>query len=314
MASKEVIEAKKQYMDFLKTIQPKTRELMREYLDKVEKSVGAGEITLAQMPAIKKEIATAAKEFNKGMKEVTKQYAFDGVKQARKAKEVQYLPYLDKARKELSKGVGKKVADEILETPRIKTVFGGGLDKKITDKVWDRVWPDKLNVDDRINRLSKRLYDKAEQIIRQGVIEGTSAVKLGKQIEEATGVEGRMATRLAATTIGQTYNAAQAEISIQTVFVEGILIERAIDGDENCEICDFHAGSVGGSGKEFYKEDFGGQTYDVYVMANAPIYHNNCKCMCSDITIPIEKFITDAREEYANEKGYSSWNEMMMNK
>ena len=36
-------------------------------------------------------------------------------------------------------------------------------------------------------------------------------------------------------------------------------------------------------GKEYFKDDFGGRSYDLYVMANTPSFHPFCKCEVEDI-------------------------------
>ncbi|MDT8901159.1 hypothetical protein [Anaeroselena agilis] len=219
---------------------------------------------------------------------------------AKKAKAAEYAPYLASMQRLLSaRGLPAATISEMTNLQRLVPMFGGGLDQKIIDGVWNKVWPDALTVDDRIRLLSQRALKFSEATIKQGIREGKSAWNIMQELRghfEVEGLERKAAFRLTAHTTNMVYHTAQAEISIQANFVMGIRIVRGMygDADPTCDICDEHGGQ---DFKEYYKDDFGGRSYDLYVMANAPAYHVNCNCGVEDITEDAATFIQRAREE-----------------
>jgi len=216
---------------------------------------------------------------------------------AKDSKIVQYTKYLNQC-----KQIAKKyeIAPKVFELKNIVPIFGGGMDKTLLEKVWNKAYPDNLNVDDRIDKLGKSIKDKVELYLKQGISNGTSSRDIAKEIADNLNIERNSAIRLAVSTTNTMYNTAQAEISIQAIFVIGIKITRDADGSEKCDVCAEHGGEVGGDGIEYYKTDFGGDDYDLYVIANAPTYHNNCKCSVEDIIESAEQFVQRARNEYKN--------------
>ena len=213
---------------------------------------------------------------------------------AKESKASEYAPILSGARRILkSSGASAAEIERVTSLVRVSAYFGGGLDEQVIGKVWNKVWPDALNVDQRIQRLSMKATDYAEKVIRQGIAEGKSAVDMMNQIDAhfvAEGIEARAAFRLAAHTTNMTYEAARAAISMDVNFVMGIRIVRGMFGpaSDTCEICYEHGGD---DFKEYYKANGD----DLAILADQPPYHSNCNCGTEDITETAEQFVQMAR-------------------
>lgn len=274
------------------------RKALLNYLDKVEANNTNGNFNLSQTVNIKK----ATRELEAELNDLLRENSVYAIDLAKKEKAADFAPYLAQVQRLLcTQGMTVQAAKELTSLSKLVPVFGGGLDNQILNGVWHKVWPDALSVDDRIRRLSSKTMDFTERTVKQGVSEGKSAANIMKELRqhfEVEGLERKAAFRLAAHTTNMCYEAAQAEISLGANFVMGIRITRAVDGSETCDICAEHAGEVGGPGKEYFKDDFGGRSYDLYVMTNAPGYHPFCKCEVEDILEDAVTLAKRAIEEY----------------
>lgn len=213
---------------------------------------------------------------------------------AKESKASEYEPILSGAKRILkSSGASAAEIEKVISLPRVSAYFGGGLDDQIIGKVWNKVWPDALNVDQRVQRLSLKATDFAEKVIRQGIAEGKSAVDMMNMIDAhfvAEGIEAKAAFRLAAHTTNMTYEAARAAISMDVNFVMGLRIVRGMFGpaSETCEICFEHGG-------DDYKEYYKANGDDLAILADQPPYHSNCNCGTEDIMETAEQFVQMAR-------------------
>ena len=249
------------------------------------------------------------KELEQHLHDILKERSVIAIDFAKKVKAAEFEPYLTQVQRLLlAQGVAQVEVMSITDLNQVSMVFGGGLDEKILNSVWHKVWPDALNVDDRIKLLGQKTLQFTEQTVKQGISAGKSAANIARDLRqhfEVEGLERRAAFRLAAYTTNTCYHQAQAEISVGASFVMGIRITRAPDGSETCDICYEHGGEVGGSGKEYYKDDFGGRSYDLFVMANGPGYHPYCKCEIEDIFLSAHDFVrnfADRASHYQYEK------------
>lgn len=282
------------------------REAILDFLEVVIKNHTDGEFNLQQTITVRKATQQLEKKLT-GIINDTSVYAID---QAKKAKAADFQPYLAEVQRLLvARGIPLAAAKEVTQLPRMVPIFGGGLDKQILDSVWNKVWPDALNVDDRVKRLSQKARIFTELTIKQGVSEGKSAANIAKELRQhflVEGMERKAAFRLAAHTTNMCYEAAQAEISIQAAFVTGVRIRRGVHGriSKNCQICLEHGGL---DHKDYYKEAFGGQDVDMWVMANAPAYHTHCNCGVETIYEDAVQFIENARKGTSVQSVRGKW-------
>lgn len=295
MADKETLQARVEYIALLRFLDDKSKAIMINFLSVVENDVLQSGSAKVDMVALNKAIKTLRMQYTELIKTSTDNAFEYGVK----IKEIEFDKYLSKVEKVLA---GQKITDieKKAITSEIQVQFGGGLEAKVIDSVWNKVWPDALNVDDRIARLSLKVKQFTEQTIKQGIILGDSAANIAKKLRDHFGIEGlerKAAFRLAAHTTNMVYQATQAEVSIQANFVMGIRIVRGMWGNisPNCTICREHGGE---SSKEYYKSDFGGRDVDLWVLANMPPYHSNCSCGIEQIVEDAIEFIRKARAEY----------------
>ncbi len=296
MADEEILQARAEYIALLKLLDDKSKAIMIKFLSMVENDVLQSSSTKVDMIALNKAIKTLRTQYTELIKTSTGKAVEYGVK----IKDIEFEKYLSKVEKVLA---GKNIPDieKKAITSEIKVQFGGGLEAKVIDSVWNKIWPDSLNVDDRIARLSLKVKQFTEQAIKQGVTTGDSAANIAKKLRnhfEIEGMERKAAFRLGAHTANMVYQATQAEISIQAKFVMGIRIVRGMWGNisPNCPICLEHGGTVS---KEYYKSYFGGRDVDLWVLANMPPYHNHCSCGIEQIIENAIEFIRKAREEFA---------------
>ena len=245
-----------------------------------------------------------SEELQQNIHNIIKNNSVIAIGYSKKVKAADFLPFLVQVQRlSNAQKLAPALAKEITDLTKISSVFGGGMDNEILDAVWNKVWPDALKVDDRINVLSQKMSQYVETTIKQGISEGKSSYNIYKDLRQHILVEGKERQalyRLAVHTTNSCYQQAQAEISIQANFVMGIRITRAVDGSETCDICAEHGGEVGGDGKEYFKDDFGGRSYDLYVMANTPSFHPFCKCEVEDIVEDASTFVQNALREYKN--------------
>jgi hypothetical protein len=209
------------------------------------------------------------------------------------------LSYMTKIGTDYIKGVKAATGQKMPYEKQMILEWGKGLDEKVLNAVWDKVWPDGNSLPDRTMRISQSAGRTAEDILRKGTSEGTSARDLSKLLHDALGIEKKAAFRLAAHTTNTAYHEANAEISMTMPFVMGIRIMRADDGSEDCDICSEHGGDVGGDGKEYRKSDFGGRDIDLWTMTNTPQYHPSCKCEVEYIEMDAFDFVQYAVEKYS---------------
>lgn len=297
--------AEEQYRRFLQTLDGDTRRILLNFLDKIEESVQAGSFGPNDVLKLRQAIEDLRSDYldmlRKGM--------IVGVDSAKKVKAAEFAPFVAGIQRLLlAQGVPIAATSKMMELQHLVPVFGGGLDKKIINSVWNKVWPDALNVDDRVKLLSERCRVYTENTIKQGISEGKSAYNIMRDLRnhfEVEGLERKAAFRLAAHTTNMTYQAAQAEISVQAKFVMGIRILRGVFGtaSEQCDICEEHGGPADGPGKEYYKSDFGGNDADIYVLANMPGYHPNCNCGIETIYEDARQFLKNALTG-SNDKTY----------
>lgn len=293
----EARKAKAEYEKLLKSLDAQSRQILSEHLDKIVSLIENGGISVMDMKHL-------SEELQQNINDIIKRNSVIAIDFAKKVKAADFMPFLAEVQRlSNAQKVAPAVVKEITSLNKISTVFGGGLDKNILNAVWNKVWPDALKVDDRINVLSKKMMQYVETTVKQGISEGKSSYNIYKDLKQHLLVEGKERQaiyRLAVHTTNSCYQQAQAEISIQANFVMGIRITRAVDGSETCDICAEHGGEVGGDGKEYFKDDFGGRSYDLYVMANAPGYHPNCRCEVEDIVEDAATFVKNALKEYKN--------------
>lgn len=292
-------QAKAEYNKLLKSLNAESREILIRHVDRIMEMVDAdGTVDLIQLQ----------KELQQEIHAMIKNKSVIAIDFAKKIKAADFKPYLAEVQRLLvAQKVPLAAAKEMSSVNRIISEFGGGLDSKILDGVWSKVWPDSLKVDDRIKLLSKKAMKFTEMTVKQGVSEGISAANIAKELRqhfEVEGLERKAAFRLAAHTTNMCYQTAQAEISIQANFVMGVRILRGVYGpaSDHCDICEEHAGPADGAGKEYYKDDFGGRNADLWIMTNAPAYHVNCNCGVENIYESAIDFVRKAREEYAKQK------------
>ncbi|OAM93694.1 hypothetical protein SAMN04515679_1797 [Pelosinus fermentans] len=267
-----------------------------QFLATVDKILLDGDFTTSKMLDLNKAILTLKNDYTKLIREGT----VKATESAKKLKGVEFKAYKAEVQRLLS-AQEVAAAEQVFILGKITAEFGGGLDAKVIDSVWNKVWPDALNVDDRIKRLSAKVKEFTERTIKQGISEGNSAANISRILREhfvIEGLEGKAAFRLAAHTTNMVYQATQAEISIQATFVMGIRIVRGMFGkiSPKCPICYEHGGD---SYKEYFKSYFGGRDIDLWVLANMPPYHSNCSCGIEQITEDAITFIQRARTEYA---------------
>ena len=297
MQSDDAKKARSEYNKLLKSLDAQARQALKEHLDLIGQMIDDGGISV-------KDIGVLVNDLQGRYKKILKDNAVIAIDFAKKVKAADFLPFLvEVQRLSNAQKVAPAVVKEITSLNKISPVFGGGLDKDILNAVWNKVWPDALKVDDRVNVLSKKMMQYVETTVKQGISEGKSSYNIYKDLKQHLLVEGKERQalyRLAVHTTNSCYQQAQAEISIQANFVMGIRITRAVDGSETCDICAEHGGEVGGDGKEYFKDDFGGRSYDLYVMANTPSFHPFCKCEVEDIVEDASTFVKNALKEYKN--------------
>lgn len=293
----EARKAKAEYEKLLKSLDAQSRQVISAHLDRIAAMIDSGGISAI-------DIKHLSEELQKGFHDIIKSNSVIAIDFAKKVKAADFTPFLAEVRRLSSvQKLAPAVVKDLTSLNKVSAVFGGGLDNKILDAVWGKVWPDSLKVNDRVNVLSKKMMQYVETTVKQGIGEGKSSYNIYKDLKQHLLVEGKERQalyRLAVHTTNSCYQQAQAEISIQANFVMGIRITRADDGSETCDICAEHGGEVGGEGKEYFKDDFGGRSYDLYVMTNAPGYHPNCRCEVEDITEDASTFIANALREYKN--------------
>lgn len=298
--------ARAEYDKLLKSLDNEARQILSVFLAKIEVLIDTGGFSINDLHKLSDELQQQVHEMIKSKSVIAIDFA-------KKVKAADFKPYLAEAQRLLiARKVPAYIAKEALSLNRISPVFGGGLDNKILDSVWNKVWPDALKVDDRIKLLSKKAMKFAEMTVKQGVSEGKSAANIAKELRqhfEVEGLERKAAFRLAAHTTNMCYQEAQAEISIGAKFVMGIRIMRGVYGpaSDNCDICEEHAGAPGGDGKEYYKDDFGGKDADLFVMAEMPGYHSNCNCGIETIYEDAAQFVENARNGANNHLYSEGW-------
>lgn len=297
MKNNDTFDSRAEYLALLRFLDEETRAIMVIFLSTVENSLLQDDLKNFDRTILDKAIKTLRTQYTELIKTSTE----NAVKYGIKIKEIEFKKYLSKVEKVLS-SQNISIVEKKAITGEIKVQFGGGLEAKVIDSVWNKVWPDALNVDDRIARLSAKVKQFTEQTIKQGITTGDSAVNMAKKLRdhfEIEGLERKAAFRLASHTTNMVYQATQAEISIQAKFVMGIRIVRGMWGNisANCPICLEHGGIVS---KEYYKTYFGGRDIDLWVLANMPPYHNHCSCGVEQIVEDAVTFIKRAQEEYAN--------------
>jgi hypothetical protein len=289
--------AKAEYERLLKSLDTQSRQVISAHLERLSQMIDDGGISVM-------DIKHLSEELQKGFHDIIKDNSILAIDFAKKVKAADFRPFMvEVQRLSNAQKLAPSVIKEITSLARVSPVFGGGLDKDILNAVWNKAWPDALKVDDRINVLSKKMMQYVETTVKQGISEGKSSYNIYKDLKQHLLVEGKERQalyRLAVHTTNSCYQQAQAEISIQANFVMGIRITRAVDGSETCDICAEHGGEVGGDGKEYFKDDFGGRSYDLYVMANAPGFHPNCRCEVEDIVEDASTFVQNALREYKN--------------
>ena len=293
----EARKAKAEYEKLLKSLDAQSRQVLSEHLNKIASLIENGGISVMDMKHL-------SEELQQNIHDIIKKNSVIAIDFAKKVKAADFLPFLAEVQRlSNAQKVAPAIVKEITSLNKISTVFGGGLDKDILNAVWNKVWPDALKVDDRVNVLSQKMMQYVETTVKQGISEGKSSYNIYKDLKQHILVEGKERQalyRLAVHTTNSCYQQAQAEISIQANFVMGIRITRAVDGSETCDICAEHGGEVGGDGKEYFKDDFGGRSYDLYVMANTPSFHPFCKCEVEDIVEDAATFVSNALKEYKN--------------
>jgi hypothetical protein len=298
--------AKAEYDKLLKSLDAETQEIFRQHLERQQALIASGGISLLEMQRL-------ADKLRSDIRNLIKSKAVIAIDFAKKVKAADFAPYLAEAQRLLAaQQIAAAVIKDVTSLNRISPVFGGGLDDKILDSVWNKVWPDALTVDDRIKLLSKKAMQFTEMTVKQGVSEGKSAANISydlKQHFEVEGLERKAAFRLAAHTTNMCYQSAQAEISIDAKFVMGIRIIRGFYGpaSENCDICEEHGGSADGDGKEYRKSDFGGNDADMFVMSEMPGYHPNCNCGIETIYEDAVQFVNNALNGTNDSSSHSGW-------
>lgn len=189
--------------------------------------------------------------------------------------------------------------------PMITAEWGGGLEERVLNLIWNKVWDDGKTLNDRIYRIGASTAQKTEQVVKAGIKEGLSSRDIAKKLNKELGLEKKAAFRLAVHSTNTAYNEATAEISMQMPFIMGVRIIRGMYGNasDNCHICEEHGGPADGSGKEYRKSDFGGRDIDMWIMTNSPEYHPNCNCGVEYIEMSASEFVKYARLKYGGGGG-----------
>lgn len=270
---------------YLKAIQPRLINIDKQLIQALEKTLNAN--TFNKTAA--KEITSAINSYKSSLHNIIATSSTRAIDKATDYKQAQYKPFLN------------KIKDSVpgIDIVKIIPSFGGGMDKDLLNKVWNKAYPDGLNVDDRINRLGLIQQNKIETILKKGITDGESAVNISKELQMSLQMERKAALRLAVNTTNTAYQTAQAELSIQAEFVMGIRIVRGMYGkiSPKCPICREHSGTTS---KDYYKSDFGGRDIDLWIMTNSPSYHNHCSCGIIDIIEDADTFTRKAREQFRN--------------
>lgn len=191
---------------------------------------------------------------------------------------------------------------------KIMAEWGGGLNEKVLNQVWSKVWEDGKSLKDRVERVSASVSKNAEKILKDGIKEGLSSRDIAKKMNIGLGIEKKAAFRLAVHSTNTAYHEAAAEVSMRMSFIMGIRIIRGMYGNasDQCDICEEHGGPADGSGFEYRKSDFGGRDMDLFVMTNSPQYHPNCNCGIEYLEMDAADFVEYAREKYGNGGGKKS--------
>ncbi|MBU2703680.1 hypothetical protein Ga0466249_004828 [Sporomusaceae bacterium BoRhaA] len=301
-----MLKERAEYDRLLKSLDTELGQILSRHIDKLLTLINSGGLSVNDFHRL-------ANDLQQEIHDMIKSNSVIAIDFAKKVKAADLKPYLAEVQRLLvARNVAKPIIEEATSLNHISLVFGGGLDDKILDAVWNKVWPDALNVDDRIKLLSKKAMKFTEMTVKQGISEGRSAADISKDLRqhfEVEGVERKAAFRLAAHTTNMCYQEAQAEISVSANFVMGIRINRGVYGpaSENCDICEEHGGPADGDGKEYRKSDFGGDDADMYVMANMPGYHPNCNCGIETIYEDAITFVKNALQGTNDSSSHSGW-------
>lgn len=299
----EARKAKAEYEKLLKSLDTQSRQILSEHLDKIVSLIENGGISVMDMKHL-------SEELQQNIHEIIRKNSVIAIDFAKKVKAADFMPFLAEVQRlSNAQKLTPAVVKEITSLNKISPVFGGGLDKDILNAVWNKVWPDALKVDDRVNVLSQKMMQYVETTVKQGISEGKSSYNIYKDLKQHLLVEGKERQalyRLAVHTTNSCYQQAQAEISVQANFVMGIRVVRGYYGpaDLNCDICDEHGGQ---DYKEYYKNSFGGRDTDMYVMTNMPGYHPNCNCGVETIYETALQFVNNARKGLSDRSYKEGW-------
>lgn len=303
MLNDDAKKARSEYNKLLKSLDAQARQALKEHLDLIGQMIDGGGISV-------KDIGVLVNDLQGRYKKILRDNSVIAIDFAKKVKAADFKPYMDEVKRLLlTQKFSAEAIKQITDLNNVSAVFGGGLDKEIVNSVWNKVWPDALKLDDRVNVLSNKMMQYVEMTVKQGISEGKSSYNIFKELKQHLLVEGKESRafyRLAVHTTNMCYQKAQAEISVQANFVMGIRVVRGYYGpaDLNCDICDEHGGQ---DYKEYFKNDFGGRDTDMYVMTNMPGYHPNCNCGVETIYETALQFVNNARKGLSDRSYKEGW-------
>jgi len=182
---------------------------------------------------------------------------------------------------------GKAYSNELHES------WNNNVQDSVRAYVWDKEYPDGKTLNDRTQRLAI--------VAALTVLNASNNSKYAnlplKELQGKIAIDmqnvGKAIFRVVSNSSSNAYHATTAEMASRMSFVEGVRIKRAVygKGSSDCMICEEHGGSVGGEGKTYFKDEFGGRSTDLWLMANAPSYHPHCNCGVTFMMMPISEWV-----------------------
>lgn len=293
METEDLDSTSQEYSSYLQSLDTKTKIIILDLLTYIsDNRLTSGNYTYSTQALL----IRAVRKFKQSYNGMLINGTITAIRYAKDLRKAELALYIAKVEKELSqKNLGIGEAATILhrlEYAQISPVFNGSKDVDIVNRVWYKNWADGLTLTERINRVGDNAGKLIEKAIKQGIIIGESPEAIEKNLRDhfVNGPEQRAMLRLATHTINMVHEATKAEIASNAPMVKGIRIMRSAAGSEKCQICEEHAGEVGGPGIEYLKEN--GESLDA--LADMPPYHAYCMCDSEMIFEDVSKFVNES--------------------